>query len=71
MTLQFPAVGPVERAAHRIGLALVDWSDRRSIRTVRVVASRSEAQRAYTAATALEARHRSWDRRAATSPRYW
>jgi hypothetical protein len=68
MTIQLTTAGPVERAAHHLGIALLRWSEHRSARAVSGP-SRSAARLAFAEQTALEARQRSWDRLAADAPR--
>jgi hypothetical protein len=66
--------GPLERTAHRVGLALLRWSEARAARTVRRASSvigpdRTVARLAHEQRTALEARHRHWDELASGTPR--
>lgn len=67
--------GPLERVAHRVGVALLRWSESRAVRTV-APSTLTSAARAHSAArlaheqrTALEARHQHWDTLAAGTPR--
>ncbi|GAA3341715.1 hypothetical protein GCM10017714_26850 [Curtobacterium pusillum] len=72
--LHLTEVGPVERAAHRVGTALLRWSESRAAR-VEIPApltrssARTRARLAFEQRTALEARHRHWDELAAATPR--
>ena len=72
--LHLEHVGPVERTAHRIGLALLHWSESRAVRTSTptspaAVRDRTTARLAFEQRTALEARHRHWDELASAAPR--
>lgn len=72
--LHLTEVGPVERTAHRIGLALLRWSESRAARVhpgqrSATGAERTSARLAYEGRTALEARHRHWDELTAATPR--
>ncbi|WP_420369152.1 hypothetical protein [Curtobacterium sp. L1-20] len=72
--LHLDHVGPVERTAHRLGLALLRWSETRAARRVPGAGpatgpERAAARLAHDQRTALEARHRSWDRLASDVPR--
>ena len=72
--LHLTEVGPVERAAHRVGTALLRWSESRAARiTVEpgpvLTTGRAAARRAFEQRTALEARQRHWDELAAATPR--
>lgn len=67
--------GPLERVAHRLGVALLRWSESRAVRAVVPTASsaaaraRVAARLAYEQQTALEARQQHWDTLAAATPR--
>lgn len=72
--LHLTEVGPLERAAHRIGTALLRWSESRAARVEfptrpLTTAERTTARLAFEQRTALEARHRHWDELAAATPR--
>ena len=67
MTMHLAPARPLEHAAHRLGAALIAWSDRRTADAVPV--SRSAHRLAFAEQTALEARHRSWDGLASGAPR--
>ncbi|WIB77462.1 hypothetical protein DEJ28_17740 [Curtobacterium sp. MCPF17_002] len=72
--LHLDHVGPLERTAHRIGLALLRWSESRAVRTgfpadSAIGSDRAAARLAHEQRTALEARHRHWDELAAVTPR--
>jgi hypothetical protein len=69
--LHLDHVGPLERTAHRLGLALLRWSETRAARVAHSALSpdRGTARLAYEQRTALEARHRHWDRLASGTPR--
>lgn len=72
--LHLPEVGPLERAAHRIGTALLRWSESRATRVEFrsgpvTTSDRTTARLAFEQRTALEARHRHWDELAAATPR--
>lgn len=72
--LHLDHVGPLERTAHRLGLALLRWSESRAARTTRPAGSlagpdRAAARLAHDQRTALEARHRHWDELTAATPR--
>ncbi|MFJ3033371.1 hypothetical protein ACIPC2_03035 [Curtobacterium pusillum] len=72
--LHLTEVGPLERAAHRIGTALLRWSESRAARVEfptrpLTTAERTTARLAFEQRTALEARHRHWDEFAAATPR--
>lgn len=72
--LHLTEVGPLERAAHRIGTALLRWSESRAARVefptgFPTAADRTAARLAHEQRTALEARHRHWDDLAAATPR--
>jgi hypothetical protein len=68
MTMHVAPTRPLEHAAHRLGVALITWSDRRAVRSV-TDTSRSAQRLAFAEQSALEARHRSWERLAAGAPR--
>jgi hypothetical protein len=73
--LHLTEVGPLERAAHRIGTALLRWSEARAARATFTAVgapdgpARDAARLAFEQHTALEARHRHWDELAAATPR--
>ncbi|OII14855.1 hypothetical protein [Curtobacterium sp. MCBA15_008] len=69
--LHLDHVGPLERTAHRLGLALLRWSETRAARVAdrALGPDRGAARLAYEQRTALEARHRHWDRLASGTPR--
>lgn len=68
--LHLDHVGPLERTAHRLGLALLRWSESRAARIAPATGpDRAAARLAYDQRAALEARHRHWDELAAGSPR--
>jgi len=72
--LHLTEVGPLERAAHRIGTALLRWSESRAARVEfpthpHSTADRTTARLAFEQRTALEARHHHWDELAAATPR--
>jgi hypothetical protein len=72
--LHLDHVGPLERTAHRLGLALLRWSETRAARVAHTAdpvlgPDRGAARLAYEQRTALEARHRHWDRLASGTPR--
>lgn len=72
--LHLTEVGLLERAAHRIGTALLRWSESRAARVELptrplTTADRTTARLAFEQRTALEARHRHWDELAAATPR--
>jgi len=72
--LHLTDVGPLERAAHRIGTALLRWSESRAarveFRSGPVTApDRTTARLAFEQRTALEARHRHWETLTADAPR--
>lgn len=72
--LHLTEAGPVERLAHRLGLALLRWSEARAARSTvtRAVAppgERESARLAFQQRTDLEARHRHWDELASATPR--
>lgn len=68
--LHLDHVGPLERTAHRLGLALLRWSESRAARIAPAMGpDRAAARLAYDQRTALEARHRHWDELAAGAPR--
>ena len=72
--LHLDHVGPLERTAHRLGLALLRWSETRAARVGHTADSalgpdRTAARLAYEQRTGLEARHRHWDRLASGMPR--
>jgi len=72
--LHLTEVGPLERAAHRIGTALLRWSESRATRVEFrsdpvTTSDRTTARLAFEQRTALEARHRHWDELAAATPR--
>ncbi|MBT2502098.1 hypothetical protein [Curtobacterium sp. ISL-83] len=73
--LNLTEVGPIERAAHRVGTALLRWSEARAARgTLSAVgapvgSARVAARLALEQDTALEARQRHWDQLAAATPR--
>lgn len=72
--LHLDHVGPLERTAHRLGLALLRWSETRAARVGHTADSalgpdRAAARLAYEQRTDLEARHRHWDRLASGMPR--
>ena len=69
--LHLDHVGPLERTAHRLGLALLRWSETRAARVAdpALGPDRGTARLAYEQRTALEARHRHWDRLASGTPR--
>lgn len=72
--LHLDHVGPLERTAHRVGLALLRWSESRAVRVGHPAVSasgpdRAAARLAHEQRTALEARHRHWDELASGTPR--
>ena len=72
--LHLDHVGPLERTAHRLGLALLRWSETRAARVGHTADSalgpdHAAARLAYEQRTGLEARHRHWDRLASGMPR--
>lgn len=76
--LHLTQVGPLERAAHRLGTALLRWSEERAagsatralLRTTAPSgAERSAARLAFERQSGLEARQRHWDELAAATPR--
>ncbi len=72
--LHLTEVGPLERTAHRVGTALLRWSESRAAR-VTTTAGPAACHRPTggsprpRAALRLEARHRHWDELAAATPR--
>ncbi|WP_144711636.1 hypothetical protein [Curtobacterium pusillum] len=73
--LHLTEVGPLERAAHRVGTALLRWSEQRAARTTftttgaQTGAARDAARLAFEQRTAQEARQRHWEALAAATPR--
>ncbi|MGN8049198.1 hypothetical protein ACTJKO_05870 [Curtobacterium sp. 22159] len=72
--LHLTEVGPVERAAHRIGTALLRWSESRAARAglpdrPTSCADRTTVRLAFEERQAREARERHWDALAAVAPR--
>jgi|GEM_PF-3112690 len=72
--LHLDHVGPVERTAHRVGLALLRWSESRAARITSTPGhvpsgERTAARLAFEQRTALEARQRHWDELTAATPR--
>ncbi|WP_439693115.1 hypothetical protein ACRQ4B_02415 [Curtobacterium sp. SP.BCo] len=72
--LHLTEVGPLERTAHRVGTALLRWSESRAARVTPTAGpaachDRLAGRLAHEQRTALEARHRHWDELAAATPR--
>lgn len=69
MTIPISPAGPAERVAHRLGLALLAWSERRADTVASDAASRSTQRSVFEQQSGREERHRSWERLASTTPR--